>query len=655
MEFLSELKKIFSENGALSSVISGYQPRQAQLNLAQAFASAIDKKDLLIAEAGTGTGKTFAYLIPALLSQRKVIISTGTKNLQEQLYHRDLPVVKRALVSKAKTALLKGRSNYLCILRHKQQQSPHMLADKNVEQDLKQIARWAVATQSGDIGEVTSIPEDSRAIPLVTSTIDNCLGKECPDYNECYLVKARKNAAEADLVVINHHLYFADMAVKDTGFGEIVPDSEVVVFDEAHQIPDIACEYFGQRLSTRQLVELGKDIETEYRTELKDMRQLGKAAEKLQTSAKQFRLAFAIDPEKGNWREKGQSPGFDQHLDSLEQAIEFCYEVIKLAVGRTKNADHLFDRLVVVRGTLDKLVQWQQSDVSLWYETTPRHVSLNLTPLSIADKFANLRTEKRQSWLMTSATLAVDDKFNHFTELLGLKSYESMLLESPFDYKNQSMLCIPRYFPEPNDRSVLAELKKTAMALIKASQGRCFFLFTSYRMMNLLAKSLKSSIDNPIFVQGEVPKRKLLELYLAESNPVLLATGSFWEGVDVRGDALKCVIIDKLPFAAPDDPLTQARIENCRRYGQDPFNKIQIPQAVITLKQGAGRLIRDVNDKGVLVICDPRLVSRGYGETFLQSLPDMKRTRNLEQACAFLADSPSTQSIEINQTESTTE
>jgi len=636
---LSKLKQVFSSEGALANVISGYQPRQAQLQLAQAFADAVENQSLVIAEAGTGTGKTFAYLIPALLSEKKVIISTGTKNLQEQLYHRDLPLVKKALVSKAKTALLKGRSNYLCLLRHKQQQAPEMLNDKTVEKDLKQIARWAVATQSGDLGEVTSIAEDSKAIPLVTSTLDNCLGKDCPDYNDCYLVKARKKAAEADLVVINHHLYFADMAVKDTGFGEIVPDSHVVVFDEAHQIPDIACEYFGQRLSTRQLVELAKDIETEYRTELKDLRQLGKAADKLQTSAKQFRLAFSIDPEKGNWRDKGQTPEFIEHIESLSQAIEFCYEVVKLAVGRTKNADSLFDRLVIVKATLERLTQWNQPNVSLWYETTPRHASLNLTPLSIADKFSNLRKDKKQAWLMTSATLAVDGKFDHFTELLGLDDFESLSLESPFDYKNQSVLCIPRYFPEPHDRSVLAELKKTAIELIKASQGRCFFLFTSYRMMNLMANTLKAAIDNPIFVQGEVPKRKLLEQYLAESNPVLLATGSFWEGVDVRGDALKCVIIDKLPFAAPDDPLTQARIENCRRKGQDPFNKIQIPQAVITLKQGAGRLIRDVKDKGVLVICDPRLVSRPYGEIFLQSLPDMKRTRTLSQACEFLARS----------------
>ncbi|MER2493972.1 ATP-dependent DNA helicase [Catenovulum sediminis] len=633
---MTELSHIFSNQGALAKTIDGFQPRSAQLKLAQSFLDAVEKQNLLIAEAGTGTGKTFAYLIPAIISGKKVIVSTGTKNLQEQLYHRDLPIVKKALKSTVKTALLKGRSNYLCLHRFRQHKAHPMLQDKQLLSDLKQIEKWANQTQSGDVGEVTKIAEDSQAIPMVTSTLDNCLGRECPDYEDCYLVKARKKAADADLVVINHHLYFADMAVKDTGFGEIVPDSEVVVFDEAHQIPDIACEYFGERLSTRQLVELGKDIETVYRTELKDVKQLGKASEKLITAARQFRLVFPQTPEKGNWREKGQSEICQQELQTLEQTIEFTYQVLKTHIGRSKEADHCFERIFEAKSKIDRLTQWQLSDVSLWYETTPRHISLNLTPLSIADKFSSLRNDKKQSWLMTSATLSVDGKFEHFTELLGLVDYQSLELESPFDYPKQSMLCIPRYMPEPNDRNVLNVLIETACELIQASKGRCFFLFTSYRMMNMVAARLKKRIDNPIFVQGEVPKRKLLDLYLAEQDPVLLATGSFWEGVDVRGDALQCVIIDKLPFASPDDPLIQARIENCKRKGQDAFAKIQIPQAVITLKQGAGRLIRDVQDKGVLVICDPRLISRPYGEIFVQSLPNMQRTRDLKKACAFL-------------------
>ncbi|KMT66547.1 ATP-dependent DNA helicase [Catenovulum maritimum] len=631
-----KLEQVFSADGALATNIEGYQPRQAQVELATAFAKAIQQKELLVAEAGTGTGKTFAYLIPALLSERKVIISTGTKNLQEQLFHRDLPIVKKALASKAQTALLKGRSNYLCLFRHKQHQNHGYFNDKTILADFKKLSDWAVKTHTGDIAEVTTINEDSKAYPLVTSTIDNCLGKECPDYADCYLVKARKKAAEADLVVINHHLYFADMAVKDTGFGEIVPDSNIVVFDEAHQIPDIACEYFGEKFSTRQLVELAKDIELAYKTEVKDAKQLGKASEMLDASAKQFRLEFPLEAEKGNWLKQAKTNKCDTSLAALNQAMDFAYEVLKQNLSRCKSIDACFERLVIIKTSYTRVNDFSQQDASLWYETTARHASLNLTPLSIADKFSKLREEKNQSWLMTSATLSVNNSFEHYTKLLGLTEYQSLELGSPFNYPEQSVLCIPRYLPEPQDRNVIKVLVETAVKLMTASQGNCFFLFTSYRVMNLVAKSLRTKLDFPILVQGEIPKQKILDKYLAEDNSILLATGSFWEGIDVRGDALKCVMIDKLPFASPDDPLTQARIENCRKKGEDPFNQIQIPQAVITLKQGAGRLIRDVKDKGVLVICDPRVVNRNYGQVFVQSLPNMKRTRDINLACDFL-------------------
>lgn len=638
---MKELDSIFSADGRLAKAVSGYQPRQAQVTLAKEFQQAIEQKELLIAEAGTGTGKTFAYLLPAVLSGKKVTISTGTKNLQEQLYHKDLPLVKQVAGKNIKSALLKGRSNYLCLNRYKLHKAHPNLEDKQLYKDLREVEKWVPRTQNGDIGEIIAIAEDSRAKPLVTSTVDNCLGRECPDYEDCYLVKARKNAQDADLVVINHHLYFADVAVKDTGFGEILPDSDVVVFDEAHQIPDIACEYFGEQLSTRQLTDLAKDIETLYRTEFKDTKQLGKASEQLIKACRDFRLVFANTPEKGNWREKGQQPEINAELQTLIKTLDFLYQVLKSNLSRSKDLDNCFERTTQAKNKLDQLIVWDTEDVSLWYETSVRHVSLNLTPLTIANRFSRLRTDKQQSWLMTSATLSVDGKFDHFTRILGLNEYHSLELESPFDYYNQSILCIPRYLPEPSDRSAIEAMLKVAEQLIDASRGRCFLLFTSYRVMNLVASALKKRIPNPIFVQGETPKRQLLEKYLNEPDPVLLATGSFWEGVDVRGDALKCVLIDKLPFAAPDDPLTEARIENCRRKGYNPFRQIQIPKAVITLKQGAGRLIRDVKDEGVLVICDPRLVSQSYGETFLASLPKMRRTRDLKQALNFLKQTDS--------------
>lgn len=633
---LASLNKVFDQDGLLSEVISGYQPRQSQLELANGFLDVIGNQQLLIAEAGTGTGKTFAYLIPAILSGKKSIISTGTKNLQEQLFHRDLPVVIKALKPSIQVALLKGRANYLCTYRLRLNRNSASVSDKKILTDFTRVSDWANQTKSGDIGELTTVNEQSGVFPLVTSTVDNCLGKDCPDFEDCYLAKARKKAQQADLVVINHHLYFADLAVKDTGFGEILPDSEVMVFDEAHQLPEIACEYFGERFASRQMIELGKDVQLEYRTELKDVKQLGKAAERLIHAAQDFRLQFPIDPEKGNWRIKGADIDMQSEIEHLTQAIEFAYQVIKTCVSRTKGIDSCFDRCVQLKTVLEKVNQLDMQDVSLWYETTPRHFSLNMTPLSIADKFSNIMSDKEQAWLMTSATLSVGGGFEHFTKQLGLVDYQKLILPSPFDYPNQSMMLVPRYFPEPNDKSVAKALAELAVELVDAAKGRTFLLFTSHRMMNLMAQMLERRIDNPILVQGTTGKRILLEQFVKKDKAVLLATGSFWEGVDVRGDALKCVLIDKLPFAAPDDPLIQAKIENCKRQGRDAFAEIQLPQAVITLKQGAGRLIRDVKDKGVLVICDPRLVSRHYGQIFIDSLPDMARTRSLDQALAFL-------------------
>ncbi|AWB67858.1 ATP-dependent helicase [Saccharobesus litoralis] len=635
---MNKVEKVFSQSGQLAKAIDGYQPRQAQIELASGFWQAMNNKQLLVAEAGTGTGKTFAYLVPALLSDKKVIVSTGTKALQEQLFHRDLPLIKKALGSYRKVALLKGRANYLCPYRLTLNKQVSDVTDKQILADMKKVSTWANKTQTGDIGELSSIGEDSRVFPLITSTIDNCLGKECPNFEDCYLVKARKKAIAADLVVVNHHLYFADLAVKDTGFGEIVPDSDVVVFDEAHQLPDIACEYFGERFSTRQMADLAKDIELEYRTELKDVKQLGKVSEKLTHVAREFRLAFPHDPVKGNWREKIQDESINEILNKIYETIDFAYEVVKQCVSRTKGIDSCFERLCHAQAALSSVTDMTKVDVSLWYETTMRHVSLNLTPLSVADKFAPIMQEKQQSWLMTSATLSVDGGFSHFTELLGLNPHKTLVLDSPFAYDKQALLCVPRMFPEPNDRDVLNALVDVCQQLIKASGGRCFLLFTSYRMMNLVANRLEKIVKNPLLVQGQTGKRELLNQFLADDETVLLATGAFWEGVDVRGDALKCVLIDKLPFASPDDPVTQARIDNCKRQGLDPFSKIQIPQAVITLKQGAGRLIRDVNDTGVLVICDPRIATRQYGQSFIKSLPNMQRTRSMSKVVRFLSE-----------------
>jgi len=635
---MTPIEIAFSTNGLLAKAIDGFLPRQAQTDMAIEVAFAIEKKSSLIVEAGTGTGKTFAYLIPALLSDKKIIVSTGTKNLQEQLFHKDLPLIRKALASNAQMALLKGRANYLCRYRLDQFQETRGQLDAETLTDLVKVKTWSNSTQSGDIGELVSVQENSAIFPFVTSTVDNCLAKDCPDYDDCYLIKARKKAIDADLVVVNHHLFFADMALKDTGFGELIPKADVMIFDEAHQIPDIASEYFGEAFSTRQLSELCVDVLQVYRSSLTDVKQLGKAADKLQKTAQSFRLLFNYDPERGNWRDKAKQSLLLQCFQDLKIDLDFLYQVIKLCVSRNEAIDNCFERAVNLLNKYDVMAKFDDYSMSFWYETTPRHVVLHQTPLTVAEKFSDYVNDSGAGWIFTSATLAVDGQFEHFAKHLGLQEAKSLLLESPFDYQQQSQLIVPRYLPEANNKNRALALSELAIPLIAASNGACFMLFTSYRVMNQVAEHLAEKIDNPLLVQGQMGKGKLLAQFVEEPKAVLLATASFWEGVDVRGDKLTCVIIDKLPFASPDDPLLQARCEEVRRQGNDPFTQIQLPQAVIALKQGVGRLIRDISDKGILVICDDRLVNRPYGEVFLKSLPIMRRSRDLEQAAKFLQD-----------------
>ncbi len=641
---MTPVAKAFAEDGLLANIIAGFKPRQAQLDMAEKVAKVIAKQQSLIVEAGTGTGKTFAYLIPALQSGKKVIVSTGTKNLQEQLFHKDLPIVKKALKSSQKLALLKGRSNYLCRFHleenfssspQKRQQAGAVL-DAATLSDLAAVRRWASSTQTGDIGELTTVAENSLIFAQVTSTTDNCLGRNCPDYEKCYLTKARDRAIEADLIVVNHHLFFADMALKDTGFGELIPQADVVIFDEAHQLGDIASEYFGQAFSTRQMLELASDALQQYRVELTDVKQLGLAAEKLQKAAGDFRLLFPYDAERGNWYHKMEQTQFSKAFGQLHTDLKFLFDVLKMCVSRSAVIDNCFERAGELLAKYQVMKDTDGLGMSLWYETTRRHVVLHQTPLSIADKFSGYINKTESAWIFTSATLAVNDSFSHFADELGLSSAEQLLLASPFDYCNQSKLLVPRYLPEANDFNRASALVNIALPLIAASKGSCFLLFTSYRVLNQVAELLAEQISNPLLVQGKMAKTVLLDNFVEQQDAVLLATASFWEGVDVRGDNLTCVIIDKLPFRAPDEPLLQAKSEDLKRRGGEPFAQIQLPEAVIALKQGVGRLIRDVSDKGVLAICDSRIVNRDYGHVFLASLPPMSRTRDINVAVKFL-------------------
>ncbi|WP_217521428.1 ATP-dependent DNA helicase [Vibrio metschnikovii] len=632
------IAKTFSQHGALGKAIPGFQGRQAQVDMALAVAKAIENQSQLVVEAGTGTGKTFAYLVPALLSGKKVIISTGSKNLQEQLFHRDLPLMVEALGFHGQVALLKGRANYLCLDRLSRQmvESHHAQSDPTLLTQLVKVRSWSSSTKSGDLGECDELAEDSLIIPTITSTNDNCLGKECLSYQDCFVSKARRKAMEADIVVVNHHLFLADLAIKETGFGELIPEAEVFIFDEAHQLPDIASQYFGQSVSSRQIQDLAKDIEIGYRTEAKDMRQLQKVGDKLQQTAMDLRVLLGDSGFRGNWREALAVASIAQQVERLQESLTFAIDVLKLALGRSQLLDTAFERANTLKARIVRVCDVSITGYSYWFDTTPRHFSLHITPLSIADKFQEQINLKSGAWIFTSATLAVNEDFAHFTHRLGLKPSEQFSLPSPFDYQQQAKLCVPRYLPEPNSAGLADKLVEMLAPVIEQNQGRCFFLCTSHTMMRELGERFREHLSLPVLLQGETSKQKTLAQFMELGNALLVATGAFWEGIDVRGDTLSCVIIDKLPFTSPDDPLLKARIEDCRLRGGDPFAQVQLPDAVITLKQGVGRLIRDQKDKGVLIICDNRLVTRDYGGVFLASLPPIPRTRDLAVVKDFL-------------------
>jgi len=630
----------FAVDGALAQAIAGFRPREAQRQMAQAVSDAVKQQGELVVEAGTGTGKTYAYLAPALRAGKKVIVSTGSKALQDQLYGRDLPTMTRALKFKGKTALLKGRSNYLCLERMEQQSMAGGDLTVQALTDMVTLRSWSSQTEDGDISSCAGVTEDSPVWPLVTSTNDNCLGTDCPRYKECFVVKARKRAMDADVVVVNHHLFLADLVVKEGGFGELIPEADVMIFDEAHQLPDIASQYFGQQLSSRQLLDLAKDIITAYRTEVRDAQQLQKSADRLAQCAQDFRLTLGDPGFRGNLRELLSDNAILRMFTLLDDALELCYDVIKLSLGRSALLDAAFERAALYRGRLKRLRAVNEPGYSYWYECTSRHFILALTPLSVAERFREVMDNRKAAWIFTSATLAVDENMAHFAERLGVNAAKSLILNSPFDFAKQALLCVPRNLPEPNRPGGARQLAAMMKPLIDANQGRCFFLCTSHLMMRELAAEFRASMTLPVLVQGETSKGQLLKQFIEKGNALLVATSSFWEGVDVRGDALSLVIIDKLPFTSPEDPLLKARMEDCRIRGGDPFADVQLPDAVITLKQGVGRLIRDTDDRGVLVICDQRLVSRPYGALFLNSLPPTPRTRDIARAIAFIRQQP---------------
>lgn len=629
------------QEGPFYKQVSGYQVRDNQLALCDAMDEAIEKGEVLAAEAGTGIGKTFAYLVPALLSGKKVIVSTGTRHLQDQLFHTDLPRVTKALAVQSTSALLKGRSNYLCL--HRLQIAPHLgFINRETRSVLTEIEEWSKSTRSGDISELTTVAEDSYVWPMVTSTADNCLGSECDSWDDCFIARARKQAQAADIVVINHHLLLADMTLKNEGFAELLPEAEAFIIDEAHQLYDVAARFFGNTVSSRQLIGLSKDIIAEQVNVASDMAELRDYAEELEKSARDLRITLGDTGVRDAWLNIQSKPIVNRSLESLISTLKDLLVVLEAAAERGRGLEQCYERGQTILARL-KMFQASRSENDevtenqsiLWYETYTKSFMLHATPIDVASIFQQHTNHFSNAWLFTSATLQVNQKFNHFAENIGLENYKSGVWDSPFDYQKQSLLFLPENLPQPSDQAFTKELMKAAIPVLIASEGRAFVLFTSYSAMHRAHDYLKQMLPFELLVQGDLPKHQLLEKFRQTDNAVLLGTSSFWEGVDVRGERLSCVIIDKLPFASPGDPVMQARIDAIKRSGGQPFMEFQVPQAVITLKQGVGRLIRDVNDSGVVMLGDPRLKQKSYGRIFLNSLPSMPVTSDIKEVEHF--------------------
>jgi ATP-dependent DNA helicase DinG len=616
--------------------VPNFAPRETQQRMADAVGGAIETHDALVVEAGTGTGKTFAYLVPALLSGKRVIVSTGTRNLQDQLFHRDLPRVMSILGTKADVALLKGRANYLCRYRLQQTVESGQFKSRTQVDDLQKVRAWGARTRTGDRSELVEVPEGSPLWPRVTSTAENCLGTECPLYDDCFVFKARRRAQDADLAVVNHHLLLSDLALKREGFGAILPEAEAYVLDEAHQLPELAGQYFSVGVSARQVKELAADALAECAGQPGALALLQPALEHMNDAVRKARLAFDTLPKRGAFAQLEADAGAAEALENLGDALADLAGVLMGQAERSKGLASVHARCVVLDQRLQRIAGRIGEDEVRWYELSDHGFELSATPLDLAPQLQTLRSATDAAWIHTSATLAVAGHFDHFTRQMGLVDPVTLDLGSPFDYAHQALCWLPRGLPEPAARDYTQRLIDTVRPVLEMSKGRAFLLFTSHRALRLAADLLMDG-PWPLFVQGSAPRHQLLSDFRDSGNGVLLGAASFWEGVDVAGEALSVVVIDKLPFASPDDPVLQARLDAVRRAGGNPFRDWQIPAAAIALKQGAGRLIRDVHDRGVLVLCDPRLTTRAYGKLFLAGLPPMPRTRELDDVQRFFA------------------
>lgn len=639
-----DLEDIFGHDGPLERALTGFRVRRGQLRMAERVADALRSRESLVVEAGTGTGKTFAYLVPALLSGKRVLISTGTRTLQDQLFAKDLPLVSAAIGRPSRVALLKGRANYLCrhaLARHENggEQLGMLEGDapraRGPNSMLARIQRWARTTRSGDLAEVRGLSDANPVWPQVTSTRDSCLGLRCPEISRCHVAIARREALDADMVIVNHHLLLADLALKEDGFGDLLGSADAVILDEAHQIPDLATQFFGSLISSRNVENLLQSVQREITSAR--LAVAGEALREVQDALLRLRATCPAAVGRYPWTQPHTPLG--EAAQVLAQALQQLQATLTAADAQGPLAQ-LGERLAELGLNLERIAAVESEDGARTVEVSARGVTLSLMPFDISERFRSLVSSRSGAWIFTSATLSVGEEFGHFTGRLGLTDTPTLRIDSPFDHERQSLLYLPPSMPEPSAPGFVAAVIDTAVPLIEAAAGGAFVLFTSHRALSQAAALLRErwGRERPfrLFVQGEAPRERLLQEFRADGNAVLLGTASFWEGVDVKGEALRLVVIEKLPFASPEDPLVRARIEHLTVSGGNAFRDYQLPEAALALKQGAGRLIRSEDDYGVVVICDPRVTARSYGRVFLAALPPMRVTHERGETLRFL-------------------
>lgn len=635
------VNNFFNYNGPLSNIIEGYQLRPSQVEMANMVDSALLKQESLIIEAGTGTGKTFAYLAPALMKGGKVIISTATKNLQDQLFNKDIPKIREALNIPVKVNLLKGRSNYLCQLRLEETARQDQFVNEEDGVHFEKIKKFNDHSKTGEISEVQGVPELASVWPMVTSTADHCLGQSCDFAKSCFFLKARKEALSAEIVIVNHHLFFADFVLKDEEVSEILPKANTIIFDEAHQLPDIASIFFGNNLSTNEILKLVQDIQALFE-------KIGKSKKKLATHSLQIieninnlRALFPPQNHRLTYEKIQNFEDFTSFFQSINNILLKFDKFFSLIDDQSPEQKKIYERYSKVCEKLSPWLTKKNNNYVYWLDIFSKSIQLNMTPFSIAESFDKFKAENKMSWIYTSATLAVNESFNFFQSMMGLNQAKAKKLDSPFDFKNNACLYVPNNMPEPNSVLFTLSLIKKIYPLIQAAKGRTFILSTSLKAMSEISALLKNEFDErninlPILTQGEDSKKILIDRFKSYGNAILIGSMSFWEGIDVRGSSLSLVIIDKLPFQSPGDPVFESKINRIKMQGENPFMTFQLPKAIITLKQGAGRLIRDEKDKGVLMICDPRIIDKPYGKRIWKSLPAFKRTRQEIDVTSFL-------------------